>query len=490
MIKVVQNRDTKPVTLSDYAALPNFAPAVSDLRAEATLIAPRLAGRNVWMVNSTDAGGGVAEMLPRLIPLLRELGFSAHWAVIQTDNAEFFNLTKRLHNLIHGDGRSGTQISTSEKETFDAVNRDNAESLKQHLGRHDILVVHDPQPIGLGKMLAEEMGVRTIWRCHIGLDERTPETRTAWHFLRDYLQPYNHALFSAPEYIPSYLAGRSSILHPALDPMSHKNRDLSVTKLVGILCNSGLQKAHQPVPTTTYQNRVRRLAADGSYEIPGEFGVLFRPIILQVSRWDRLKGWLPLLEGFRRMKARVRQGAAENQRIRNKRRLQLARLVLAGPDPSSIQDDPEGIAVFEQLKEAYKKLEPEVQQDVVILMLPMASRKENALIVNALQRCASIVVQNSIQEGFGLTVTEAMWKHVAVLGSQACGIRQQIRDGIDGRLTRDPENADEIASQLFELLVDPAQRHLLGVRAQRRVHESFLIFSQLARYIRMLGEEA
>jgi trehalose synthase len=147
MIKIVENRDTKPVTLNDYAAMPNFAPAVSDLRAEATLIAPRLAGRNVWMVNSTDAGGGVAEMLPRLIPLLRELGFSAHWAVIQTENVEFFNLTKRLHNLIHGDGRSGRDISASERETFEAVNRDNADSLKQHLGRHDILVVHDPQPV-------------------------------------------------------------------------------------------------------------------------------------------------------------------------------------------------------------------------------------------------------------------------------------------------------------------------------------------------------
>lgn len=490
MIKIVENRDTKPVTLNDYAAMPNFAPAVSDLRAEATLIAPRLAGRNVWMVNSTDAGGGVAEMLPRLIPLLRELGFSAHWAVIQTENVEFFNLTKRLHNLIHGDGRSGRDISASERETFEAVNRDNADSLKQHLGRHDILVVHDPQPVALGRMLAEEMKLRAIWRCHIGLDHHTEETRTAWRFLRDYLEPYRHALFSAPEYIPSYLVGRSSILHPALDPMSHKNRDLAVTKLVGILCNSGLQKAHEPVPTAAYQHRVRRLAPDGSYKIPGEFGLLFRPIILQVSRWDRLKGWLPLLEGFSRMKARVGQGAAENQRIRNKRRLQLARLVLAGPDPASIQDDPEGIEVFEQLKEAYRKLDPEMQEDVVILMLPMASRKENALIVNALQRCASIVVQNSLQEGFGLTVTEAMWKHVAVLGSHACGIRQQIRDGIDGRLIRDPENADEIASQLFELVVDPAQRHLLGVRAQRRVHESFLIFSQLAHYIRMLGDEA
>ena len=139
MIKIVQIRDTKPVTLNDYAALAAFAPAVSDLRAEATLIAPRLAGRNIWMVNSTDKGGGVAEMLPRIIPLMRELGFSAHWAVIQTEELPFFNLTKRLHNLIHGEGEPS--LSNGDRELYEAVSRETAEELKPHLQSNDILVI-------------------------------------------------------------------------------------------------------------------------------------------------------------------------------------------------------------------------------------------------------------------------------------------------------------------------------------------------------------
>jgi len=431
----------------------------------------------------------VFSKMPRLIPLMRELGFSVNWAVIQTEDQEFFSLTKRLHNLIHGDAAAGLEFNQRHRDVFEAVNRANAESLAEHIGRHDILIVHDPQPLPLGKILHEEMKLNPIWRCHIGLDTHTEATSAAWRFLRPYLDSYHHALFSAPEYIPSFLAGRSSILHPAIDPLSHKNRNLSVTKTVGILCNAGLQKAHEPVPTSNYTHRVRRLMPDGSYSVPGEFGLLFRPIILQVSRWDRLKGWSPLLEGFVRMKRRVQDGIAQNQRIRNRRRLELSRLVLAGPDPESIQDDPEGVAVFEKLRKHYMRLDPAMQQDIAILMLPMASRKENALIVNALQRCASVIVQNSLQEGFGLTVTEAMWKRIAVLGSHACGIRQQIRDGIDGRLTHDPNNPDEIASQLFELVVDPAQRNLLGRRAQRRVHESFLVFSQISRYIRILSDE-
>jgi trehalose synthase len=162
--------------------------------------------------------------------------------------------------------------------------------------------------------------------------------------------------------------------------------------------------------------------------------------------------------------------------------------VLAGPDPDSIQDDPEGVAVFKELCQAYRGLAPELQQDVALIVLPMESRKRNALIVNAMQRCSSIVVQNSLQEGFGLTVTEAMWKGRAVMGTHACGIRQQIRDGVDGRLTADPEDPDEIARNLFELLTDPAWRYQLGRTARRRVHDSFLVFEQLSRLLQVIAQ--
>jgi trehalose synthase len=282
------------------------------------------------------------------------------------------------------------------------------------------------------------------------------------------------------------LAAHASLIYPALDPLSHKNRDLAVNKLVGVLVNSGLQPPYGPVPSEDYEHQVERIMPDGSAGPATEMGLLFRPIVLQVSRWDRLKGWLPLMEGFVRMKQAHRESDRGTMDLRNRRRVEASRLVLAGPDPASISDDPEGLEVLRQIRECYASLDPELQDDVAVLLLPMASRKENALIVNALQRCSTIVTQNSLQEGFGLTVTEAMWKHMAVLGSQACGIRQQIRDRIDGYLLSDPESPDEIALYLKSMLTRPHQRYVMGRSAQRRVYDEFLVFKQISRYLQLL----
>jgi len=483
--QIVEPRTSKVVSLENYAADARFAPLVRDLRAEARLVAPRLPG-TVWMVNSTAQGGGVAEMLPTLVVLLRELGIKTRWAVIGSDKAEFFRLTKRLHNLLHGELKAGVDLGAADFALLDEVGRTNAEALRPHLGPGDVLVVHDPQPIGLGTSLKKELGLRALWRCHIGLDERNAATRAAWSFLKPWLADYERAAFSAPEYIPSYLAGRAQIIHPGLDPHAHKNRELSIPKMVGILCNSGLQPAHEPVPTRHYAQQVRRLDVDGSLRTPGELGLLFRPIVLQVSRWDRLKGWRPLLDAFGKLKKRVLAGEFADLPLRNRRRLELSRLVLAGPEPAAVADDPEGQAVFADLRETFLRLDPAIQADIALLVLPMGSRKENALVVNALQRCASVVVQNSLREGFGLTVTEAMWTRQAVIGTHAVGIRQQIRDTIDGRLTRDPNDSAEIAEHIKDLLVTPRERYELGRSAHRRVHDTFLVFSQLSRYLRLL----
>jgi trehalose synthase len=232
---------------------------------------------------------------------------------------------------------------------------------------------------------------------------------------------------------------------------------------------------------------VRRLMPDGTLAAPGEMGLLFRPIVLQVSRWDRLKGWRPLLDAFVRLKARTRAGAVGDLPPRNQRRLALARLVLAGPDPSGVADDPEGAEVLRELSDAYLALSPAEREEVALLLLPMDSRKHNALIVNALQCCATVVVQNSLREGFGLTVTEAMWKRHAVLGTHAVGIRTQLRDRIDGLLTRDPTDAEEIAGHLEGLLSTPKERYEMGGHAFRRVHEHFLIFAQLSRYLSLFA---
>jgi trehalose synthase len=486
MLKLVDLSSHNVPSLALYADDPRFATLVGDLRSEAQQVLPNVRG-TVWMVNSTATGGGVAEMLPGLILLLRELGFRVNWAVIGSDQPEFFSLTKRIHNLLHGQVDAGTALGPDDSRLLESVGQANADELATQLGPDDLVVVHDPQPICLGKALALRRGLPVIWRCHVGLDERNAATRAAWNFLRPHLDGYVAAAFSAPEYIPSFLTGRASVLHPGIDPFSHKNRDLTVSKMMGILVNAGLQTAYQPVPTPDFPNPVRRFMPDGTLVAPGEMGLLFRPIVLQVSRWDRLKGWRPLLDAFVRLKARTRTRTASTLSPRNRRRLELARLVLAGPDPSGVTDDPEGAAVFRELCEAYQALSPADRDDVALLLLPMASRKHNALIVNALQRCATVVVQNSLREGFGLTVAEAMWKRHAVLGTHAVGIRTQLRHQIDGLLSRDANDADEISANMEALLVAPKARYQMGSHAFRRVHDHFLVFAQLSHYLSLFS---
>ncbi|MFQ5793091.1 MAG: glycosyltransferase, partial [Acidobacteriota bacterium] len=410
------------LTLADYGAVAHLAGAVQRLRAEAELLVPAFRGRTVWMVNSTERGGGVAEMMPRLVSVMRELGIDTRWAVIRTDRPAFFDFTKRLHHLIHGAG--DPRITSENRALYDEVSRRCADAMRPELKPKDVVIIHDPQPMGMGALLKRTAELTCIWRCHIGSEERNQATRAAWRFLGPHAAVYDHAVFSAPEYIPDCLAGRSTIIHPAIDPLSHKNRELSPHKLMGILCNAGLARAPAPVLTPPFRQRAQRLQADGSFATataPEEIGLAYRPTVLQVSRWDRLKGWDGVLNAFVTLKRQARKRRIGDER--HQHRLRIVRLILAGPDPASIQDDPEAEQVLDSLKARFLSLEPEIQQDIVLLTLPMASRKENALMVNVLQRCSTVAVQNSIREGFGLTATEAMWKRTAVLGTQASGLR-------------------------------------------------------------------
>ena len=470
-------------TLEDYATISHLVQSVRNLRTEAAMTVPPLKNRTVWMVNSTARGGGVAEMLPRMVTLLEDLGVPCRWLVMGSDQPEFFALTKRLHNLVHGDG--DPRLGPADRALYEAVNRKNADELKKIVSPDDILVIHDPQPLPMGAMLKREIGIRTIWRCHIGHDAHLPATRAAWAFMQPYAEEYDHTVFSSPDYIPDYLSGRAMIIHPALDPFSHKNRELSTHKLVGVLCNSGLLSHSQPVVTPPFDHMTQRLRPDGTFGPPSqqdEIGLLFRPIVTQVSRWDRLKGWSPLLDAFVQLKNKWKDADGDVD-ARTKRRMEIVRLVLAGPDPASIQDDPEGTEVLQELVDRYKALPADVQKDVVVLSLPMHSRKENALVVNALQRCSSAIVQNSIREGFGLTATEAMWKRVGILGTRACGLRTQIRSGIDGVLTQDPQDIQEVSARLDDMINNVPKRDLLARSAQRRVHDKYLIFTQLKHWL-------
>lgn len=474
------------VRLDDYASVAALTRSVGELRSEAALLVPRLAGRKVWMLSSTAVGGGVAEMMPRLVSLLREVGIDTDWVVMHPADPAFFVLTKRLHNLVHGEG--DPRLGASDRALYDGVSRGCADALRPLLAPGDVLVVHDPQPLGVGALLRELPGLRTVWRCHIGAEEDSPATRAAWAFLRPYAATYGHAIFSAPEYIPDFLAGRATVIWPAIDPLGHKNRELSPHKLVGILCNAALMTPSHPVLTPPFSQPARRLRGDGTFtpaDRPADVGLLFRPVVTQVSRWDRLKGFRPLLEGFRALK---RRPPRSSHPPRHRHRLEIVRLVLAGPDPAAIQDDPEARETLAELTAVYRELAPHEQEDVAVLALPLASVKENALMVNALQRCATVLVQNSLREGFGLTATEGMWKGVPVLGTQALGLRQQIRDGLDGRLVSDATDPEELAEVLDELLADPRRRLAMGLSGQRRVHDEFLVFGQVARWLRVLAE--
>ena len=477
---------TPSASLDDYAAVAHLAGSVAELKLESQGVASRLSGRTVWMVSSTARGGGVAEMLPPIVSMLRDLGVRAEWVVIGSDEPAFFELTKRIHNLIHGEGNP--EFTGADRALYERVNRANADALRALLAPGDLLVVHDPQPLPLAMQLREAGPFAAVWRCHIGLDVENAATRAAWGFLAPYLDAYDGAVFSAAEYIPEYLAGRASVIYPGIDPLSPKNRELSIRQTVETMCRGGLIACPGPTVGERYLGLAQRLLPDGMWApaLAGDdFGLLTRPIVTQVSRWDRLKGYLPLLEAFVALK-RSLPGLASLEPI-HRRHLELVRLVLAGPDPLAIQDDPEAREVLDELGGIYRSLPPEAQREVAILLLPMHSLEENALMVNALQRGSTIVAQNSVREGFGLTIAEAMWKRVPILSnSRACGPRQQVRDGLDGRLVADPEDRAELRDALSDMLSDPVRLERWGYSAQRRAHDHLLVFDQLRGWGRLL----
>ncbi|AKU97259.1 Trehalose synthase [Labilithrix luteola] len=475
----------EPITLEAYDREAYLTSRVSELRAEAAKLVPRLGPRTVWMISSTSHGGGVAEMMPKLVSLLDEVGVPCRWGIIGADRAEFFALTKRIHNMIHG--QASGPLDAHDRALFEGVNRRNADELAKHIAPGDVIVIHDPQPLGLGAFLRREHAVRVIFRSHIGIPTSPEPTREAWEFLRPYVEACDRSVFTFADYAPEYLKGHVTAMQPGIDPWSHKNRELRPHKLMGVLCNAGLQSATSPVLTPAFEHRVSRLdgasrtrPSDGCEDL----GLLFRPIVTQISRWDFLKGWEPLLLAFARLKTRGSHMASADPR--HARRIDLVRLILAGPDPSSIQDDPQAHEDLRSLLATYRTLPAEVRNDVAILTLPMHSRKENALIVNALQRCSTVVIQNSLEEGFGLTVTEAMWKRLPVIGTSASGLQRQIRNRVDGLVTNDPRDPDEIAHNLDVLLADEHMRDAMGSSGQRRVYDHSLVFNQIRAWLRLL----
>jgi trehalose synthase len=390
------------IHLDDYTAVLG-EPEVAELRA---LAAP-LQGRTMQMVNSTAVGGGVAEILTRLVPILQELGLAIRWDVI-TGGYDFFEVTKAFHNALHG---GPYNMPPESFEVFLAYNERNLARLQME---GELTVIHDPQPIALIKARHDHSG-HWIWRCHIDLSRPNP---TVWQFLEPWVDRYDGAIFSSPEFsrqlsIPQYL------FYPCIDPLAEKNHELEPEIVRGIL---------------------ERFQIDPA-----------RPILTQVSRFDRLKDPVGVVRAYRIVK-----------------RYFDCQLVLAGGGAS---DDPEGSAVLAEVSEAAAG-----DSDIHILDLPPWSATE----INALQRGSTIIIQKSLREGFGLTVTEGLWKRKPVVASAVGGIPTQVIHKHTGMLAHSVEGT---AYQIRFLLSNPSIAARLGEQGHEHVREHFLITSNAKRYL-------
>jgi trehalose synthase len=429
-----------------------------------------LAGRTIWNVNSTATGGGVAEMLQVLVGYVNDLDISIGWLVI-TGDARFFATTKRLHNQIHGDPAGGP-LDAAEAHHYTRMLTANAVELLGRIRPGDIALLHDPQTAGLAEPLARA-GARVIWRCHIGVGWENDATRAGWDFLRPHLASAEGYVFSRREYVPAWLPGdRVSIIPPSIDPFSPKNQDLDPATVRAILTTLGVLDGAAPQAPAKFVRRdgnldtVTRPAVITGEGRPGPDD----PVLLQISRWDRLKDMAGVMHGFA---DHVVPGGG-------------GYLILAGPAVSEVSDDPEGAAIYAECLLQWHDLPPAARARVLLVTLPLDDIDENAAMVNALQRHATVITQKSLAEGFGLTVSEGMWKGRPVIGSAVGGIIDQIAEGT-GILLSDPADLKTFGRAVRFLLDDQAEATRMGLAAHTYVRERYLGDVHLLRYARLLG---
>jgi len=434
----------------------------------------RLTDRVVWNVNSAAMGGGVAEMLRSLLPYVRGFGIDARWFVID-GTPEFFRVTKRLHHALHGAHGDGSPLTDNERAIYENTLRANGDELSALVRPRDIVILHDPQTAGLAATMTK-LGAIVIWRCHVGTDVPNPEVERGWRFLTPYLADLAAAVFSRRQYIPEVFDhSRSVVIPPSIDPFSPKNQELNDDVVRAILVHTGLIDSS---PSGTSPTFIRSDASPGRVDRRADIIRLGRApswemdLVVQVSRWDPLKDPVGVMEGF--------------ALLAEKEPLLEAELILAGPNVNAIEDDPEAAQTLGQVIDRWRALPHMIRDRVHLACLPMADLEENGAIVNALQRHAAIIVQKSLREGFGLTVTEAMWKGRPVVASAVGGIQDQIVDEVDGLLLPDPTNLESVASQLKRLLSDSQLRYELGQRAHERVKSGYLPLRHLRQYAELL----
>jgi trehalose synthase len=429
--------------------------------AEATQAA--LAGRAIWNVNSTATGGGVAEMLQTLLAYVRGAGIDARWLVIEGD-PDFFAITKRIHNGIYGSPGDGGELGEAERRHYERVLRRNEEELLALVRQDDVVVLHDPQPAGMAEAL-RRAGTRVVWRCHIGRDEPNEWTERAWEFLRSYLEDVDGWVVSRTMFAPPFAdPARTAVIPPSIDPFSAKNEPMSRRNVRQALGYVGLLAGGGDAPAVPF-NRHVDLLQSGPAAPPDA------PLVVQVSRWDRMKDMPGVMQGF----------AEHVDRSLG------AHLVLAGPSVTGVADDPEGAEVLEECIELWRSLPHAARGRVHLACTPMTDPDEAAAIVNALQRHAAVVVQKSLAEGFGLTVAEAMWKARPFVGSAVGGIADQIDDGEEGLLVEDPTDLAAFGAAVETLLRDRRLAETLGRNAQRRAAAEFLGDRHLEQYGRLFA---
>jgi trehalose synthase len=444
-----------------YAALREAAQRAGEL----------LDGRVVWNVNSTARGGGVAEMLVSLLAYAHGAGVDARWQVI-AGNDPFFALTKRIHNNLHSAPGDGGELGEGERPIYEDALKPNIEEFCDLVKPEDVVIIHDPQPAGMIPALKREIGVAVIWRCHVGIDMPSDVSRRAWSFLKPYVEPADAYVFSRKAFVWEGLQDdKIELIAPVIDAFSAKNQDLDPDTVAAILRVAGLNDdGAQGTPTFTREDgtpdRVDRPATLWEERTlrPAD------PMVLQVSRWDRLKDPIGVIRGF------VEHVVPTTD----------AHLVYAGPAVEAVADDPEGKDVLEEAQRLYEGVAPEARERLHLAALPMDDLQENAAIVNALQRRANVVVQKSIAEGFGLTVAEGMWKARPVVATRIGGIQDQIVDGVSGLLLDDPTDLSAYGASVSELLREPDRARAIGHEAQERVRDEFLAVRSLLQYLNLM----
>lgn len=378
--------------------------------------AKKLYGKRVLHINSTFIGGGVAEILSSLAPLMNNAGLDTDWRILH-GNPDFFNITKRFHNGLQGDKITLTDF---DKKLYVQSNEDFS---VYALIDHDIVIVHDPQPLPLLEFYKKKQP--WIWRCHIDLSHPHEEL---WDYLKGFIIRYDSAIVSHEKYEKKDLPVRQRIIQPVINPLTMKNKYISDDEVAGVLKKNN-------IPTD-------------------------KPILTQISRFDKWKDPLGVIEVFKKVKEKVD-----------------CRLILCG---SMALDDPEGMDIYNQVMENTKELAE--KGDVIFIT------HEDSFLVNAIQKMSTVVIQKSLREGFGLTVTEAMWKQTPVVASNVGGITLQITDGEDGYLL-DPMDFSGFADRIVEIMKNPSLAKELGENAKEKVRNNFLITRLLIDYLDLIHYE-